>query len=705
MRQFAAAIVLASVASAAPVPAFAQFIQQGPKLADPSAGVSAEQGQAVALSADGNTAIVGAPSAGGLGGPGGGAVWVYTRGGGTWTQQGPRLVPDGAPYTSGFGESVAVSADGNTLIVGAFADGYLSLSGAAWIFVRSNGAWTQQGTKLVGTGGEGNSIGFGQSVALSADGNTALVSAPFDHDGTGATWVFVRDGGAWSQQGPKLVGTGATDPSNVVRPEQGLRVALSGDGNTALIGGQYDNGRDGAAWVFTRSGSSWTQQGPKLTASDATGPALFGQGVALSADGNTAAIGGWQDNSFVGAVWMFTRTGSTWTQQGPKLVASGLGFQGEVVSLSGDGLTLLESTEGGGAWVFRRAGSAWVQAGNRLVGSGAVGSASQGAASALSADGKTAIVGGPRDSGVLGAVWFFTDVVGDTRRASDTDGDARSEISVYNAASGVWSSLTSASGYAGATNRSWGGPAYTPVPGDYDGDGKADLAVYDESSGQWYALLSGANFTTALSKNAGGPGWAPVPGDYDGDGRTDFVVYNTTTGQWFGLTSGNDYTTTVNISFGGIRYQAVPGDFDGDGKTDIGVYDATTGLWFVLSSSSNFMTVFSANVGGTGWSPVPADYDGDGKTDFVVYNITTGQWYGLKSSTSYTTTVNINWGGAGYAPVKGDFDGDGRADLAVYVPSTGMWYILLSGSNFSTTIVRNWGGSGYAPVPGYPPIN
>ena len=73
-------------------------------------------------------------------------------------------------------------------------------------------------------------------------------------------------------------------------------MALSADGNTALIGGYGDDGGKGAAWVFTRSGSAWTQQGAKLTGSGETGNGQFGTSVALSADGNTALIGGPGDN-------------------------------------------------------------------------------------------------------------------------------------------------------------------------------------------------------------------------------------------------------------------------------------------------------------------------------------------------------------------------------------------------------------------------
>jgi hypothetical protein len=107
--------------------------------------------------------------------------------------------------------------------------------------------------------------------------------------GLGAAWVFTRNNGVWTQQGNKLIGTNAVGPA-----QQGLAVSLSADGSTALVGGFFDNSESGAAWVFTRSGGIWTQQGDKLVGTGALGSAEQGQSVALSADGNTALVGGYR---------------------------------------------------------------------------------------------------------------------------------------------------------------------------------------------------------------------------------------------------------------------------------------------------------------------------------------------------------------------------------------------------------------------------
>jgi hypothetical protein len=193
-----------------------------------------------------------------------------------------------------------LSADGNTAIVGGRNDnGYI---GATWVYTRSNGFWTQQGSKLVANDAVG-AANQGWSVAASADGNTAIVGGSADNSGVGAVWVYVRSNGVWTQQGSKLIGTGAVGIA-----QQGYSVAASADGNTAIVGGANDNSGIGAVWVYTRSNGVWTQHGDKVVANGAVGPAQQGWAVALSGDGNTAVVGGRVDNSQAGATWVFTRS-------------------------------------------------------------------------------------------------------------------------------------------------------------------------------------------------------------------------------------------------------------------------------------------------------------------------------------------------------------------------------------------------------------
>src|SRR5258708_31997067 len=172
--------------------------------------------------------------------------------------------------------------------------------GGLFDLTRGGRAWPLKAA-VVGTGGGG--IPGEISVALSSDGNTAIFGNPGDNSNTGATWVFTRSGGVWTQQGNKLVGTGAVGSA-----QQGFSVALSGDGNTALMSGPYDNSTQiGATWVFTRSGGVWTQQGSKIIGSGAVGSPHEGWSVALSGDGNTALVGGPDDAGDTGAAWVFVR--------------------------------------------------------------------------------------------------------------------------------------------------------------------------------------------------------------------------------------------------------------------------------------------------------------------------------------------------------------------------------------------------------------
>lgn len=387
--------------------ALAQFSQQGPKLVGAGAIGNAMQGRSVSISGDGSTAIVG-----GNGDDSAmGAAWIWTRSGASWTQS-AKLVGTGAVGNANQGTSVSISADGNTAIVGGRSDN--SSAGGAWVWTRAGNVWTQQ-TKLFGTGAVG-AAQQGFSVCLSADGNTAIVGGWTDDGQAGAAWVWARSGNVWTQQGNKLVGSDAVGTTAL----QGTSVSLSADGNTAIVGGQNDNDPEhginlrGAAWVWTRSGSVWTQQGLKLVGSGGRFAPGQGNSVSLSADGNTAIVAGFNDNGGIGAVWVWIRNGGTWTQQGNKLVGSGsfgTPEQGFSVALSADGNTAIVgglTDHGTGAvWVWIRSGGVWTQQGSKLVGSGTVGHANLGVSVSLSADGKTIIAGGDGDNSNAGAAWVF----------------------------------------------------------------------------------------------------------------------------------------------------------------------------------------------------------------------------------------------------------------------------------------------------------
>ena len=222
------------------------------------------------------------------------------------------------------------------------------------MFTRTGTTWTQQAKLLASDGAYDDS--FGYSVSLS--GNTALIG--FDNENgadSGSAYVFIRTGTAWTQQAKLLASDGTAGDS--------FGYAVSLDGNTALIGAisDDDNGVDsGSAYVFTRTGTTWTQQA-KLLASDGAAQDYFGLSVSLK--GDTALIGVPQsigNGNYSGSAYIFTRTGTTWTQQAKLLASDGAdgdSFGGSVslasdTALIGAFLNDGNGTDSGSAYVFTK---------------------------------------------------------------------------------------------------------------------------------------------------------------------------------------------------------------------------------------------------------------------------------------------------------------------------------------------------------------
>ena len=230
-----------------------------------------------------------------------------------FVQQAELTASDGAAGDQ-FGFSIALSGDGNTAVVGAFGhtvNGNV-YQGAAYVFTNSGGNWSQQAELSASDGAAGD--WFGDSVALSGDGNTAVLGASGHavngNQIQGAAYVFTNSAGSWSQQAELTASDGVYDD------EFGISVALSSDGNTALVGALFHtvNGNtnyQGAAYVFANSAGSWSQQ-QELTASDGAGGDLFGNSVTLSSDGNTALVGAYahtvNGNVYQGAAYTFVNS-------------------------------------------------------------------------------------------------------------------------------------------------------------------------------------------------------------------------------------------------------------------------------------------------------------------------------------------------------------------------------------------------------------
>ena len=399
-------------------------VAQQTELNASNAGLADYFGLAVAISGD--TAVVGAPFEDGEGdnpasnlNTDSGAVYVFTRRGGAWSQQ-AYLKASNNERGDRFGNAVAIS--GSTIVVGAMKEGSSATgvngdqwdntalgSGAAYVFVRNGTTWTQQ-AYLKAHNGEGGYLGFGDlfGISVAIDGNTVVVGAD-DEDsaasgvngngssnganGAGAAYVFVRNNATWTQQA--YLKASNPDPADTF----GAEVGVSGD--TVIVGSPRErsaatgvNGDQtsntifgaGAVYVFTREGTGWSQQA-YLKASN-TRPVSSGSGSlnsmfgdALAISGDTIVVGADGEESpssgvnadqtqtgsiNSGAAYIFTRSGTTWTQQAFIKASNSvpsLNF-GSSVAIAGD--TMVAGASGhqgasGAAYVFKRNGTTWTE--------------------------------------------------------------------------------------------------------------------------------------------------------------------------------------------------------------------------------------------------------------------------------------------------------------------------------------------------------
>jgi len=274
------------------------------------------------------------------------AAYIFARSGSTWTQQQKLTASDGQSGDQ-FGKSVHIS--GTSVIVGSEKN---QSNGAAYIFTRSGSTWTQQ-QKLTASDGAASDY-FGNSVVI--DGDNAIIGAFLD-GGSGSAYVFARSGSTWTQQG-KLTASDAQSGDRF-----GIAVDINND--YAIVGASFEDAggnQSGAAYIFVRSGSTWTQQ-QKLTASDAGASYYFGNSVAI--DGDTALVASyWNDHDGVtrtGAGYVFTRSGSTWTQQ-QKLTSTLTGSSrqlGKWAALEGDNIVMGSGKDK--IVIYSRSGSTWTQ--------------------------------------------------------------------------------------------------------------------------------------------------------------------------------------------------------------------------------------------------------------------------------------------------------------------------------------------------------
>ncbi|NOY93933.1 MAG: hypothetical protein GXP55_22345 [Deltaproteobacteria bacterium] len=399
-------------------------------------------GRALALSSDGTTVAIGvlattwSPQS---------AVYIFQRSGSVWIQQ-ARLIASNDNRYDYFGESVTLSADGSTLAVGASrerscADGIsgnqlnnsCTNAGAVYVFKRTSGSWSQ--VEYIKASNSDADDGFGTSVSLSDDGASLAVGAHMEASsatgvdgdqtdntalGYGAVYVFKNSGGVWAQDA--YIKASNSDSGD----EFGYALDLSGDGLTLAVGARYEDSSSvgiggseasnsassaGAVYVFVRGTSTWSQQA-YVKASNADAGDIFGSDLALSTDGSTLAVAAPNERS-------------------------------NAIGINGNELNNGISGSSGAVYIFSRVVSSWsqqayVKSSNNNSGSG-IGGGDRFGEVGVSGDGSTLIVGAPREDS----------------NATDLNGDQTNDASVDSGAAYVFAwngSRWSQMAYVKATN-------------------------------------------------------------------------------------------------------------------------------------------------------------------------------------------------------------------------------------------------------------
>jgi hypothetical protein len=403
--------------------AFSNTYQTVQKLLSSDLEANDRFGYAVAMNSDGTKFIVGAfvkdDDVGNIADAG--AAYIYTYNGSSWDEQ--KLMSPDIEASARFGWSVSMNSDGTKVIVGAsFNDEGATSTGAAYIFTYSGGSW-DAGTKIVALDKEQEDY-FGYSVAMSGDGNKVIVGAYLEDDdlndqnsrsNAGSAYIYTYDGSNWDT-GTKII---ASD--RAVDDIFGRSVAINSNGTKVIVGAEGGE----AAYIFTYNGSSWVQQ-QILVASDGAAGDKFGWSVGMNSNGTKVIVGAYLEDpgnlSDAGAAYIYTYDGSNW-DTGTKIVApdkeAGDVF-GISVAMNSDGTKVIVGaylehaggiTDAGAAYIFAYDGSNW-DTGLKITAPDKEASDqfSSGTGVAMSGDGARVVVGANLDdvfSANSGAVYVY----------------------------------------------------------------------------------------------------------------------------------------------------------------------------------------------------------------------------------------------------------------------------------------------------------
>ena len=549
-------------------------------------------GSSIALSSDGNTMTVGASLDDVGSNSDQGSVYLFSKSANNWILQSQIFASDGAGADA-FGSSVSISGDGNTLAVGAPGSDINSI-GAIYVFTRSSGVWTQQPKIVIPHNPAAMNPTYnnrqGSKVLVSSDGNTLFAGTS-----SGGQYIYSLSAGAWTQQADLAQQNGFN-----IFSHQGNYAALSSDGNTALLG--YEsfpvNGvASGTAFFFSRTNGVWTLQS-QVTPANLGANSNFGSSVGLSADGATAIIGSPYSNSGKGNAFIYTRSGSTWSLQSTlnpqgNLLAS---IFGSSVGISNDGNTVFAVGSNvfsldNGIFFFQRTNNIWTHT-QDLYGASAF---QNGFGSfLLSPDGNTLFSADPQSNSVFSQVWqqsktLVTIQVGESDSHSLSGGSTAFFFDITN--DGVADLLKADLGSIVITNQANGQiiSSFNPYPqfqgaihvgaGDFEGNGKNSIVTAPGIGGGPHIMvidpLTGAVKSSFFAYNTNFRGGIVVAvGDINGDGIGDIV---TGAGPGGGpnvrIFDGRnnqlilDFMAYAPTFMGGVSIAL--GDVNGDGRLDI----------------------------------------------------------------------------------------------------------------------------------------
>jgi hypothetical protein len=624
-----------------------------------------------------------------------------------------------------FGNAVAYAGDGSTAVIGTWRRNEpFEASGTAYVYTRDVEGWRFR-TKLSISDPDAYDL-LGISVAISYDGRTVIVGASSKRttsppaSGVGAAYVFIRNGNTWVQQAKLL----ASDRSG--QSYFGYSVSLSSDGNVALIGkyGATNGAYNGGAYVFTRSGTTWTEQ-IKLTPSDGVIDDGFGYAVSISADGRRTLVGApfRSDSPLIsnGAGYIFVRTGGTWTQQ-TKLARSIINtyaYFGWSVALSGDGLTALVGAPGdkgpagsivGAASIFNLSNETWTEATRLLMPDRAVNDWGGNSVS-ISYDGRTVLVGAPqRDEGGytdVGAAYVF-------KRPADTWNFQRkllssntNVVSPYAKAFGTSVSLSANGALAmiGAPESDTDSWAAIGVVFAFAGaqPTRVDtVAAYKSGTFYFrYANSAGAaNLTVAFGGDASD---FPVAGDWNGDKVDSIGIYRSNSGVFYLSNSNITPVTNYSLTFGNPGDRPFAGRWLPTMNSDgVGVYRNSNGILYQKVALTTGFSDFFAVFGNPGDQPVAGDWNNDGNDSIGIYRSSNQTWFLTNNSVPSGVTfsdVSFTWNIGTGVPVAGDWDGASGSTVG-FLSNSGAFALRSANAASASDNVFAFGPTGSRPIAG-----